>query len=807
MEQIQKSFSVAYLPIREENKNYQMKLIIKIAKNELRNLFYSPVAWFLAIIFMIMCAYFYTSIVYPWSKATHMMLGNDPNLNYKLVGSVTAGIFLNSRGGFFSSVLPNLYLFVPLLTMGVISREVNNGTIKLLYSSPVTLRQIVLGKYLALMIYNLMLVVIVGIFVVSGFFDIKSIDYGPLFSATLGFYLLLCALTAIGFFMSSLTTYPIVSAVASFTALFILTSIGGLWQQYDFVRDLTWFLSINNRTEKMVIGLITTKDVIYYLIIICMFVGFTILKLRGGREAKPWYIKTVRYAAIIVSGLLVGYVSSRPRFTGYLDTTAGKVNTIHPRTQKILKELSDGALEVTLYTNLFSGGVEYGLPSGRNNYLDGMWEQYQQFKLDITFKYEYYYDYTAVADDSALYKRFPGKTLKQISGIMARAMQIDSSMFKSPEEMHKQIDLKPEDYQLIMKLKYKGREELLRVTEASDWGNFWTSEQNVNALLKRLLGAKMPRVCFISGELERNIYKSGEREYLAHTILKKKRSSLINIGFDVDTVNLTTQEIPADATMVVLADPKMNLNSTVQGKLKNYIDQGGNMLIAGEPGKQYVLNPLLQHLGVQLMNGQLVQPSYNDAPDKVSFFALPVYFDMAEESWSLYNKHVLSYKVPIDTLPLSMPGMVGISHVNDSGFTMSPIWMTMPGKAWIKMGRLVNDSVAPAFSPQEGDIRENSFPIIALLSRQRNNKEQRIVVSGDADFASNLRLIDDYVRSIYSWLDYNQFPIYTPVPFAKDNLMTLTPGGASAQKIVYVWVFPAILLISATVLLTRRKRK
>jgi len=206
-----------------------MKLVIKIAKNELRNLFFSPVAWFVTIVFLLMCAFFYTSIIYPWAKQTHLILQNNPDFAKMATGSATAGIFQ----GFFGSILPNLYLFVPLLTMSILSREVNNGTIKLLYSSPVKLRQIVLGKYLALMIYNLILVSLTGIFIVSGFFDIRSLEYPQLLSAILGFYLLLCALTAIGLFMSSLTTYPIVSAIASFTIPFILA-----W--YFPVRENYW---------------------------------------------------------------------------------------------------------------------------------------------------------------------------------------------------------------------------------------------------------------------------------------------------------------------------------------------------------------------------------------------------------------------------------------------------------------------------------------------------------------------------------------------------------------------------------------
>ncbi len=116
------------------------------------------------------------------------------------------------------------------------------------------------------LLYNLLLVSVVGIFLIAGFATVKSLDVPPLLCASLGLYLFFTTLTAIGIFMSSLTTYQVVSAIATFIVLFILNSIGGLWQQYDFIRDLTSFLSLSGRLEKMILGLLTTKDVLYYLI-------------------------------------------------------------------------------------------------------------------------------------------------------------------------------------------------------------------------------------------------------------------------------------------------------------------------------------------------------------------------------------------------------------------------------------------------------------------------------------------------------------------------------------------------------------
>lgn len=781
-----------------------MKIILKIAKNELRHLFFSPIAWFLSIIFLVMCAYFYTGMMYPMAKATYSMYKNYPQFIYWATESLTRAIFWEPQTGFFPQILPHIYLFVPLLTMGIISREFTSGTSRLLYSSPVKLRQIIFGKYLAIALYNLVLVSIIGIFILSGAFDIKSLDIGPLLSALLGFYLLLCAMTAIGFFMSSLSHYQIIAAIASFTVLFVLSYIGNLWQDYDFIRDLTYFLSIANRTEKMLVGLITTKDIIYYLVIIFLFVSFTLIKLNAGREKKPWYMLTARYLGVVVMGLMIGYISSRPRFTGYWDTSARKVHTIHPRTQQILRDLGDSPLEVTLYTNLLGAGAGQGFPNRRNAYITDLWERYQRFKTNINFRYEYYY--AIQKNDTAIFKNFPGKTLQQIAGLLAKTYRIDSSLFMSPEEMRKKIDLEPEAYRLVMQLKYKGRTTFLRAT--FDEG-FWPMEHNVAAALKRLQQAHIPKVYFVTGGLERNIYKAGEREYYYHTLAKWKQWSLINIGFDPDTLNPDVQAIPPDASTVVLSDPKINLSDTALNRLRNYINNGGNMLILGEPGKQDVVNPLLDHLGFQLMKGQQVQPTFDETPDKVNSYITLAGLNLAEDEGFLKEKYLWANKVFDDSLRFVMPGVTAIAATGDSPsvFKAEPLLITAPNRGWQKARMMVVDSAAPFFDPQEGDVQERSFPVGMQLTRRVNGREQRIVIGGDADFASNMRLIRDYTLALYSWLNNNEFPVYTPVPYAKDNKILLTPTIASAQKIAYVWVLPGVLLLAGTVLLIRRKRR
>nr|WP_295864168.1 Gldg family protein [uncultured Chitinophaga sp.] len=775
-----------------------MKMIFRIAKTELRNLFFSPVAWFLTIAFMVQCGVYYTYSLYGLANWQDVITRNNPAFTSFGV-SLTSALFL-AQDGIFYNVLQNLYLFVPLLTMGLISREVNSGTIKLLFSSPIRTSEIVLGKYLAIMIYNLLLVGIVGVLMIVGVFNIHAADYGVLLSAALAFYLLVCTYTAIGLFMSSLTNYQIVSAIGSFIIIFVLSHISGLWQKYDIVRDLTYFLSISGRTVKMLKGLITTKDVIYFVMIMYMFVSFTLIKMKAGRESKPWWAQAARYTAVFASVLVIGYVSSRPSMIGYWDTTQGNTNTLHPNTQAILKEMGNEPLEVTLYTNLLGAGVNRGLPETRNDYLTSLWEPYLRFKPDIKFNYVYYYDNDD--RDSTLYKTWSGKPLAEIAAQTAEGQEVNIRDFLVPAVVRKMVDLQPEGYRLVMQLKYKGKTTFLRTF---DDAGFWPEEQQVAASFKRLLLDRMPKNLFLTGNLERSIYKRGEREYSAHTLAKDGRLSLINLGFDSDSLCLDTQEIPSDIATLVLADPKTALSATGMEKLRRYIDNGGNMLIFGEPGKQQMLNPVLKQLGVQLTEGTLIEVSKDEMPHMVNPAVTTAGMHLSEDP-ALIALRVMQKEGR--SMGMLMPGVTGVTFNDSSAFRAAPLLTTVPGNVWLKAGTVVTDSVAPVFNPQDGDTRQPYYATAIALTRKINNKEQRIVVSADADFMSNLRQGGGFLgRNLYAWMVNGAFPIYTPKPDPIDTKLTISATTANIEKYLFVWVLPGLVLLTGTILLVRRKRQ
>ena len=397
-----------------------MKTTYRIAIAELRSLFCSPVAWLILVIFAV-------QVGVAFGNAFDRQVQGQA-LGYTL-WDVTASIFTGWMG-IFPGFLRNLYLYIPLLTMGLMSREYSSGSIKLLFSSPVTDSQIIFGKYLSVLIYNLVLILpllVVGVF--CGI-TITNADLGLLFTGILGIYLLICAYGAIGLFMSSITSYQVVAAMGTLAVLAALNYVGEVGQDYAFVRDVTYWLSISGRADEFINGLICSEDLLYFLLIIALFLTLSVLKLRAGRRKESRGKTWGTYGAVVLSALLVGYISTLPTLKLYHDSTATKRNTLTKTSQDIMKQI-DGGLKITSYMNLLDDNYAIALPSQLKSDYE-RFEKYIRFKPDTKMEYVYYYDEA----NSQLDFRLEGcNTLEEKAQKMANILNLNINMFLTPEQI------------------------------------------------------------------------------------------------------------------------------------------------------------------------------------------------------------------------------------------------------------------------------------------------------------------------------------------------------------------------------------
>lgn len=762
-----------------------MKMIYRIARTEMQTLFYSPVAWLIIVIFTFQVGMYFSDIF-------GGMVRNQ-ELGYTL-RSVTLNVF-SGRFGLFTAVQQYLYFYIPLLTMGLMSRELGSGSIKLLYSSPVTNVQIILGKFLSMMFYGLILMFILLIFGIYGAFTIKMVDFPVVLSGILGLYLLTCAYAAIGLFMSSLTSYQVVAAMGTLAVLAVLNFVGDMWQEIEFVRDITYWLAINGRAAEFINGLICSEDLLYFLIVIVLFLTLAVLRLKSIRQKSSAVISFGKYVGVICLAMFLGYLSSRPKLMGFYDTTRTKVRTLTPNSQEIVSKM-EGGLTITTYTNLLDEYYSVALPRYVNQDLE-RFKQYTRFKPEIKMKYVYYYD---KADNPQLDRRFPELNDRERMIKIANSWDLDTNMFLTPEQVRQKINLEPENNRFVRHLKREtGEETFLRIFDDMYRHPF---ESEITAAFKRLV-MQLPVVGFIKGHGERDCVREGDRDYNRFAQDKPFRYSLINQGFDFEEITLN-REVPDHLAILVLADVRTPLSPEEMQRLNRYIEKGGNLLIAGEPRRQEVMNPIIQSLGVQFMPGRLVRPSENFQSDFIIARPTAEAGELSYEFKDMINRERV----------LTMPGCMGLEYAEDKGFRVTPLFVSDTVGGWneVETTDFVDDTVR--LNPAVGEVERKHVTALAL-SREVGNKQQKIVILGDADCISNgeISISRKNVRAAnyslisgsFFWMSDEEVPIDVRRPTAPDNAVNIGDTGMYISKIGFMGCLPVILAVMAIFIWVRRR--
>ena len=761
-----------------------MKKIRKIARTELQTLFYSPIAWLLLVLFTVQTAMTFTGAL-------------KNNLQSELMGQHFPN--LTEWAFQYKNMLEYLYLYIPLLTMGLMSRETSSGSIKLLYSSPVSNAQIILGKYLAMIIYGLVLTAVLASFAIFGIFIIKDIDIPVLITALTGMYLLICIYAAIGLFMSCLTSYQVVAAIGTMAVFAALNYISHVWQSIAFVRDITFWLSITGRTSNMLEGLINSEDILYFLIIISLFLCLSILKLDADRSKRSRMVNFLRFSGVAIIAMLLGYLTSRPALMGFYDVTRTKRNTLTPNSQAIVRKLK-GPLVVTTYVNLFEANFSQFTPDFIN-FDQQHFRDYLRFKPDMKLKYVYYY---AQTDQPSPIAHYPGLTDKQRMERACAIQDLNPSLFLTEEELKKRIDLSGEHYRFVRVLETEdGRKGYLRLFNDP---YKHPGEREISATLKRIV-MKLPTVGFVQGHGARDIENIGDKGYNDFTISSYTRSALFNQGFVLQTLDLSDSlPISPEISIIVIPELKTPLTESENRKLDDYIDKGGNLLIIGEPGRQEVMNPIAARFGVSFLPGRLVQPHPDYAPDLIAVHPTAAAVDMSYELKNILTQGGI----------VTMNGACALNVIGDKGFTVTPWFQTGDSGGWNEVETTNFTDETPVLNSQVGEM-ETAYPTVLALSRQRAGRQQRIIVMGDADCLDNAELSTPrkhvasmngiMVDGLFYWLSDGEAPIDDRRPPMTDNHISLSLEGMSRTKLFFIWILPALLGIFGTVLLIRRKRK
>jgi ABC-2 type transport system permease protein len=188
-------------------------------------------------------------------------------------------------------ITPWLYLFlVPAITMRLLAEERKAGTIELLLTKPLTELQVVVAKYVAgfvLVLFSLIPTLLYYLCIYRLSAPPGNVDSGAIWGSYIGLLLLGSGFVAIGLFASSLTDNQVISFVVGLVLCFVcytgLESLALLLRMGP-ASDLLYGLGISSHYASMSRGVIDTRDVVYFLSLITVFLFLTKLKL----ESRKW---------------------------------------------------------------------------------------------------------------------------------------------------------------------------------------------------------------------------------------------------------------------------------------------------------------------------------------------------------------------------------------------------------------------------------------------------------------------------------------------------------------------------------------
>lgn len=185
------------------------------------------------------------------------------------------------------NVAPMIFLFlIPAVTMRTFAEEMQSGTIELLVTRPISDWQIVGGKFLAsfvLVLFALLPTVLYYITVYNLGAPPGNLDSGGILGSYIGLLFLVGAFVSIGVFASSLTNNQIIAFVlATFLCFFVYLAFGFLSRLPIFfgkTDDIVQAIGIEYHYNSVSRGVLDTRDVVYFLSVIAIFLAATVLSL------------------------------------------------------------------------------------------------------------------------------------------------------------------------------------------------------------------------------------------------------------------------------------------------------------------------------------------------------------------------------------------------------------------------------------------------------------------------------------------------------------------------------------------------
>ncbi len=242
-----------------------MNTVLVIARNEMRRIFVSPLAWSVLAVVQLILGFVFINLLIDYARNADVSDQFTGVADY-----IGAGLYG------FSTII--LLLVMPLMTMRLFAEERKSGSLTLLLSSPSSLIEIVLGKFLGLASFMVAMLVLLAAMPLS-LLPGTDLDVGRIGAGLLGLFLMMLSFGAAGLFVSSLTKEPTIAAVGGFGLLLLVWLMQILsYQDFPFA-EVFGYLSLIGHYENLRRGIFNSGDVVYYLLFTGLFLWLTVQRL------------------------------------------------------------------------------------------------------------------------------------------------------------------------------------------------------------------------------------------------------------------------------------------------------------------------------------------------------------------------------------------------------------------------------------------------------------------------------------------------------------------------------------------------
>lgn len=692
--------------------------------------------------------------------------------------------FLNNMAGLSTDLAAPVYVTsavaftfaIPLLAMRSFAEETRNKTDQLYMTAPITIGQVVLGKFLAI---AALLAIPSGIAcllpLLMRFFS-SEVQLRSCYTSLLAFYLYALMLTAICLFFSSLTDNVLLSAV--FSALFIVVGIfmGSAFSRIKIVwlaKILSNTLDFNARMETMTYnGTFDWTTVIYFVSVTALFLFLCVQVIQKRRYtvsrknltvgAYSVSMIAVMIAVVIVANFFATQIPERYRT---VDVTGTRIRSITAESRKVIDKIED---PITIYylSEKDQSNVYGSIDLDAQN-IENILKDFAARRSNITLQY------VDPITNPQFYAKYSDKALNYFSVIV--------------------VDQKTKRYKAI-DVNYMLQTQMNEQTYAQEVTGYDVEGKVINAI---------QTVSAPEKDLQKVYLLSGQDEGSLETDFQDR---FAQFNMKTDPLDLTSvKEVPSDCALLMIFAPINDLSRDDADKVISYIQKGGNLFLVlsfNEQKEMPNLASVLKLYGVRVEDGLAVEKDtshlYNSARGSVNYYLYP---EIGEDDITASLKE--------GDGKIFVPASMALSYDKKTKDTSYTELLTTSKDSFL------SQDPKEAQDPQTGSIKEQKGdrkgPLVLGL-KAVSKKSTAVIFASDQMFTNaadqqvsggkNLKLFGQVIRTFSSGkTDF----VTIPVKQATSHL-TVTLKQAMVTGVCMMAVVILILVYGIMVFVSRRRK-